>query len=49
MKKIYLEPEFELVQIGLVADVLGASTTYEETLPEHGGVGGDDGGFDTDW
>lgn len=51
MKKLYLDPDFEIVNIRLVADVLKSSTDFEDSLP--GIDGGDDddfengGGFDT--
>ena len=41
MKKSYLEPDFELVKIGLVANSFIASSDVEETLPVIGG-GGDE-------
>lgn len=46
MKKLYLDPDIEILNIRLVADVLGASD--ETPLPTHGG-GGDEfeeGGFE---
>ncbi|MDO4748086.1 MAG: hypothetical protein Q4A12_02800 [Eubacteriales bacterium] len=48
MKRFYSEPEFELVNIRLVADVLGPSqdTPVDET--EFGTTGGDDFNPD-DW
>ena len=38
MKKIYTEPTFELVNISLVADVLGPSANIpsEDPVPSHG-------------
>ena len=45
MKKLYLDPEIEIVNIRLVADVLTASSTVESEHPtiDGGGMGdGDD-------
>lgn len=41
MKKSYLEPDFELVKIGLVANAFIASKDVEETFYPIGG-GGDE-------
>lgn len=48
MKKLYLDPEMEIVNIRLVADVLTASSTYESQHPEIEGGGMGDGS-DDDW
>ncbi len=45
MKKFYIEPEFELVNITLLADVLGPSEP-ETDLPE---IGDGDEDFDGDF
>ncbi len=47
MKKIYTEPDFELVNIRLVTDVLGLSTETETEVPTHDGGGM--GGWDDGW
>lgn len=48
MKKMYIEPDFEIVNIKLVTDVLGLSAENESEVPTHD-MGGDDpfenGGF----
>lgn len=50
MKKIYIEPDFELINIRLLDDVLITSMNVEETLPDAGGgdFGGgfEEGGFE---
>lgn len=48
MKKFYSEPEFELVNIRLVTDVLGLSTETEVEVPTIDG-GGFPGWDDDDW
>ena len=48
MKKLYTEPELELLSIRLLADVLGPSQdkyVEEETMPEVVETFGDDDGF----
>ncbi len=47
MKKLYLDPDFEIVNIRLVADVLGPSD--ETNHPEHGTDVGGDEDFGDDW
>lgn len=38
MKNLYTQPDFELINIRLVADVLGPSTEpTEDEIPDHGG------------
>lgn len=46
MKKLYIEPDFELMNIRLLDDVLGTSMPTEETLPPAGGGDFGDGDFD---
>ena len=41
MKKFYTEPEFELVNIRLIADVLGPSIEEESEVPTYD-IGGED-------
>lgn len=50
MKKLYLEPELELVNIRLLADILGPSTDEpeDESVVTGGGSGWDDGEFGED-
>lgn len=45
---MYFDPEFEFVNIRLVADIVGSSTTYEDDVPIDGTTPGDED-FDTDW
>lgn len=38
MKKLYIEPEFEIVNVSLLTDVLGTSQIVDEsTVPDYGG------------
>ena len=41
MKKIYFEPDFDLIKIGLVADSFIASNDVESEVPTYGGEGDD--------
>lgn len=37
MKKLYIEPDFALINIRLIEDVLATSFEIEEELPDPGG------------
>lgn len=47
MKKMYIDPDFEIVNLRLIADVLNASDEFEH--PEHGTEVGGDEEFGDDW
>lgn len=49
MKKAYLDPEFEFVNVRLVANIVGDSSEVEETLPETGEKPSEGGFDDEDW
>ena len=49
MKKAYLNPEFEFVNIRLVANVIGDSTTEEEDVTQAGEKPSEGGFDDEDW
>ncbi len=46
MNKLYIEPDFELINIRLTQDVLNTSLEVEETLPDPGWGEGDFGDDD---
>ncbi len=46
MKKLYMQPDFELINIRLTEDVLATSLDVEETLPDPGWGDGDFGDED---
>lgn len=41
MKKLYAQPDFELINIRLIEDVLATSGPTEDPMPEPGGGDGD--------
>lgn len=47
MKKMFLDPDFEFVNIKLVANIVGSSSEDEIEVPEDGQKPSE--GFDSDW